>query len=113
MEEFSREFFKNDEVMGTLFQLIKNNHKIASHTVKVLSDNRHIKDFCEESRHFMFLPGEKPLYIHYDVSSWYQEPEGAAIKIESIGVYDDYLEYEVARLKGVHSTSESEGANLN
>jgi hypothetical protein len=98
MEEFKREFFKNDPVFYKLFQIIKKNHRVAKHTIKVLNQNKHIKDFCEEARHFVELPGEKPLYIHYDVASWYG-PRGPLIRIESIGVYDDFIEYEIARSK--------------
>ena len=98
MEEFSREFFKSDPVFYKLYQMIKRNHKVANHTERVLIKNKHIKDFCEEARHFVELPGEKPLYIHYDVASWYKNG-AAVIRIESIGVYNDFLEYEIARSK--------------
>lgn len=108
MTEFPRKFFKNDPVMGKLFDVIKRNHKVADHTAKVLYNNRHIKDFCEEARHFVLLPGEKPLYIHYDVASWYHPSGAAQVKIESIGVYDDFLEYEKARLGRI-----TEGSTLN
>lgn len=111
MMEFDRKW-KDDEVIGKIYKIIKKNHKVAEHTKKVLMDNADIKDFCEEARHFIILGESKPLHIHYDVASWYQD--GAAlIKIESIGVYDDFLEYEVARLKGIHSTKNSDGGNLN
>ena len=53
------------------------------------------------------------LYIHYDVSSWYQAKDRAIIKIESIGFYDDFVEYETARLKGLHSTEKSDIPNIN
>lgn len=113
MTEFKREFFKNDPVLKKLFEVVKKNHKVAKHTEKVLFDNKHIKYFCEEARHFVFMDGEKPLYIHYDVASWWHEVGATIVKIESIGVYDDYLEYEVTRLKGIHSTPNSAGGNLN
>jgi hypothetical protein len=113
MVEFDREFFKNDSVLGKLYEIVKQSHKVASHTQRVLIKNKHIKDFCEEARHYMMLPGEKPLYIHYDVSSWYKEPDGVSIRIDSIGCYDSFMEYEAARLKGIHSTKDSDGGNLN
>lgn len=113
MTEFNREFFKNDPVFGKLFEAVKRGHKVASHTERTLIKNRHVKDFCEEARHFVMLDGEKPLYIHYDVASWFKEPNGVQVKIESIGVYDDFIEYETARLKGIHSTKDSDGGNLN
>jgi hypothetical protein len=109
MTEFSREFCKNDpKVLGKLFDMVKANHKVADHTEKVLVENRHVKDFCEEARHFIQLTGDKPLYIHYDVANWFKEPMGVQLKIESIGVYDDFLEYEKARLANI-----TEGTTLN
>lgn len=106
MEEFKRDFFKNDSVFYQLYQMIKRNHKVAKHTERVLIQNKHIKNFCEEARHFVELPGDKPLYIHYDVASWYKKGR-VLIRIESIGVYDDFLEYEMARAKI------KEGSSLN
>lgn len=108
MTEFTREVCKRDpEVLGKLFEMVRLNHKVAQHTEKVLIENKHVKDFCEEARHFVMLPGNKPLYLHYDVASWFREPMGVAVKIEAIGVYDDFLEYEIAR------TRITEGSTLN
>jgi hypothetical protein len=112
MTEFKRDFFKKDPVLSKLWEVIKRNHKVADHTARVLYKNRHIKDFCEEARHFVELPGNKPLYIHYDTASWYH-PSGAQVKIESIGVYDDLAEYTIARLKGLHSTKDADIPNIN
>jgi hypothetical protein len=108
MTEFKREFFKHDPVMKELYEIVKKNHKVADHTERTLIQNRHIKDFCEEARHFVMLPGKKTLYIHYDVASWFQPPAGVVVKIESIGVYDDFIEYEKARLARI-----TEGSTLN
>lgn len=113
MTEFNREFFKNDPVLHKLFMVVKGNHKVADHTEKVLLENRHIKDFCEESRHFVMMPGSPPLYIHYDVASWFKEPMGVQLRIDSIGVYDDFMEYETARMKGLHSGRPSDIPNIN
>ncbi len=113
MTEFKRDFFKSDPVLSKLFELIKKNHKVANHTEKVLYKNRHIKDFCEEARHYLEMPGDKPLYIHYDTASWWKDPNGIQLKIESIGVYDDATEYTIARLKGLHSTKNSDIPNIN
>jgi hypothetical protein len=113
MTEFKRDFFKHDPVMYKLYMIIKANHKVAEHTRRTLLKNKHIKDFCEQARHFVMMPGDPPLYIHYDVASWYNSDHGAAVKIESIGVYDDFMEYERARLKGIHSTKGSDIPNIN
>lgn len=113
MTEFKRDFFKNDPVLGKLYELIKKRHIVADHTEKTLIANRHIKDFCEEARHFVFMDGKPPLLIHYDVASWFKKPMGVQVTIESIGVYDDFMEYETARMKGLHSGRNSDIPNIN
>jgi len=113
MTEFKREWFK-DEVIGKLFEAIKKQHKVADHTTRVLYENRNIKDFCEQARHFVVLGGNtKPLYIHYDVASWFHNLNGALVSIESIGVYDDFMEYETARMRGLHSGAKADIPNIN
>lgn len=54
MTEFKRDFFKNDPVLGKLYEMIKKRHVVADHTEKTLIENRHIKDFCEEAKTFCF-----------------------------------------------------------
>lgn len=105
MTEFNREFFKKDPVFNKLWHLIMKNHKVAKHTEKVLFENRHVKDFCEEARHFVEMPGNPPIYIHYDVASWWKDPAGVQLKIESIAVYDDFLEYSIARQRITEGTT--------
>ena len=113
MTEFNRDFFKNDPVFHRLYDVIKRSHKVADHTQRVLFKNRHVKDFCEEARHFVILPGINDIYVHYDVSSLWKDPAGVQVRIESIGVYDDFLEYETARLRGLHSSKQSDIPNIN
>jgi hypothetical protein len=108
----SREELKTDPRLQDFFTLIKAKHEVASHTIDVLYKNRHVKDFCEEARHFVMIGGKKPLYFHYDVSSWYNSKKSATIRIESVAFYDNFMEYEKARLKGLHSTPNS-SVNLN
>jgi hypothetical protein len=113
MEEFTRLELKNDPELRPLFDMIKGRHEVAEHTIKVLVKNKHIKDFCEEARHFVFLPGKgSNLFIHYDVSSWYH-PKGIQVKIESIGVYDDFMEYEKARVSQLHGAESKDIPNIN
>lgn len=115
MTEFKREFFKNDPVFSKLFEIIKKNHKVADHTEKVLIQNKHVKDFCEEARHYVEMPGKPHLYIHYDTASWFKEPMGVYVKIESIGIYDDFLEYNTARVNKLHAAENKDipTSNLN
>lgn len=113
MIEIKRKEFKKDPIWNKLFELIKSNHKVATHTERTLRKNKHIKDFCEEARHFMILPSTNPVYLHYDVATWWKEPNGVSIKFESIGVYDDIHEYELARYGHLNSTKDSDQNNLN
>jgi hypothetical protein len=113
MIEFKRSFFLKDPVLNQIYQIIKGNHTVASHTQKVLAENKHIKDFCEESRNFVMLPGKKPLFLHYDVASWYHSEDGATVKIDSIAVYDGFMEYEKARLSQLHGAKVKEIPNIN
>ena len=115
MTEFNREVFKNDPFIRKLFEVIKKNHKVASHTERLLIKNIHVKDFCEEAMHFAEKSGDKPLYIHYDVSSWFKHPMGVHVKIESIVIYDDFIEYNTARIKGLHGSKSADipTSNLN
>jgi hypothetical protein len=112
MITIERSVFKTDPVYKIVYKAILANYRPATHTVNILLANKHVKDFCEESRHFAELPGNPPLYIHFDVSSWY-DPKGAVTKIERIGIYDNYQEYQPARLRTLHSTIHSDGVNLN
>lgn len=113
MTEFDREFFKTDPVFHKLFMILKEHHKVAEHTQKNLYEGRYIPDFCEEARHFTMLPGEKPIYLHYDVASWWKDPAGVQVRIETIGVYDDFMEYETARMRELHSAERKDIPNIN
>ena len=114
MVEFSRDFFMKDpDVIGRIHRLIVSNHKVADHTERVLIENKHVKDFCEQARHFVILPGREPLFIHYDVSSWFKEPMGVQVVVDSIGFYDDFMEYESARMKQLHGAKKKDIPNIN
>jgi len=56
MIEISREDFKKDPVFRKLFEALRSRHEVAKHTEKVLYDNRHIKDFCEEASPILCIP---------------------------------------------------------
>jgi hypothetical protein len=113
MIEIPRAVFKNDSVYGKIYEILKRNHVVAKHTRDVLYKNRHIKDFCEEATHFAEIPTEPTLYVHYDVASGWQEPMGVKVVIDRIVIYDNFLEYETARMKGLHSGKASDIPNIN
>jgi hypothetical protein len=70
------------------------------------------KDFCEISRCFVMMEGKPAIFIHYDVSSWYHK-DGASVRIDTIGVYDDFMEYEKARTHQLHRSTHKDIPNLN
>lgn len=104
MIEYNRDFFKTDPVFSKLFEAIKANHKIADHTEKVLMENKHIQDFCEEATHFAELPGRDPIYISYDVSTQLKNSR-TAVTIDKITVYDNAIEWGAAHVNGKYSKS--------
>ncbi len=113
MTEFKRDFFKVDPVFSKLHELLLKVHATPWHTQKQLIENSHVKDFCVLTRHFMDLPGDNHIYLHYDTSSWFKAPAGVAIRIDAIGVYDNRGEYEIARNNQLNSTNKSVNHNLN
>lgn len=97
MTEFTREFCLNDpEVMGKIFQIVKDNHKPAQHTEETLWNNRHTENFCEEARHFSVLGGKSLIFLHYDVTSSLAG-DRIKISIDSIGIYDSQAEFVTAK----------------
>lgn len=110
MIEISRAIFKADPVFRELWSRLAGNHKTAEHDAKLLFENKHVKDFCVQSRYFLVMPGKHAIYLHYDTSSWYNGRDGALVKIESIGIYDSFQEYEVARMRELHGPNK--GADI-
>ena len=98
MVEFNRKEIKEDPTLTELHKRIKENHKIADHTISHLINNKEVKNFCEEARHFMTLGEVDPIFMYYDVHSWYSNGK-ALVSIRSIGVYENYGEFAEARLK--------------
>jgi len=114
MIEISREEFKKDPVFRKVYEHILKIHSVPNHTANVLFRSKHIKDFCEEARHFVIMKGNPDIFMHYDVASWYNEKNGgASVKIDAIVFYDDFIEFETARVRGLHSTKDSDIPNIN
>ena len=115
MIEIPREVFKNDEVFSILHLNLMAIHQVAPHTEKVLLANKHVKDFCEEARHFVIMTGTSSggdYFIHYDVSSWLKDEHRVMIRIDSIAVYDSFMEYERERMR-VLSSKEGHNPSIN
>lgn len=115
MIEITRAEFKEDPVFNAVFEVIKRNHVVPEHTKTVLVKNGNVKDFCVEARHFAIL-GDKPsdsYYIHYDVSNWYNSDSEVQVRFEKIAFYNNFQQYESARLRALHSSIHVDGVNLN
>lgn len=113
MITISREEFKVDPTFRKLYEFILEHHEVAKHTTEVLFKNRNTKDFCEEATHFIVLPGKPGIFLDYEVYSWYKHPKSVIIKIVSITMYDDFMEYEKARMIGLHSAKDADIPNIN
>lgn len=99
--EYPRAEFKNDPVIGKLYDMIAEAHKISQATKDHLLENRAINDFAERSRTFWVMdPKEKkPLYLHYDVLTWLHQPKDKParflVRIDSLTVYADKFSFEI------------------
>lgn len=107
MTDFPRDFFLNDPTFKQLFQVLKQNHKIAGHTEKNLSENKHIEGFCEEATHFAILPGKDPVYVSYDVTTQLRDGR-ASVTFDKITVYDNVMEYNATRMNGMYAKNYTE-----
>lgn len=112
VQVIERAEIKEHEELLVLKSFLLSTHYIPEHTRKILEENKHReKNFCEESRHFAVTG---PLYLYYDITTWYDYQENKySLRLERIGLYDDFMEYNIDRLKGIHSTTNSSGGNLN
>lgn len=105
--------FLIDPVFRKLYEIIKRNHKVASHTEKVLIENQKTPGFTEIARHFSLLPGRNPIYLEYEVESQLKSENIVNVKFTLINIYDDYMEYETARMKSLHSGVPNDNHEIN
>lgn len=113
MREFTKDDAANNPILNEIIQSIRENHNIPDDTQRLLFNNRHIKNFCEQRRHFAIIDnGVKSLFIHYDMDTWYQDNR-FLVKINKIGLYNDFIEYESARIQTLQSSSRADGHRLN
>lgn len=95
MIEIPREEFLKDPTLKHLHDAIKRGHKVPKHTQDNLMMYE-MPDMCEDTRHFATLDND--LFIHYDTQTWMIDKESFGVKIVSIGWYDNFIEYEAARV---------------
>lgn len=108
-----REDLKTDPDFREIFNVVKEKHEVAAHTVKLLKENSQIEGFSVQDSHFAIMGDHDPLFLSYDTSSWYLPPDQARVRIEKIIVYVDFLEYERNRLKILYSGGECTGDRSN
>ncbi len=113
MLELSRKEIKADEVFSKLLKELVSKHEIAKHTEETLLKNWHVKDFCEIAVHFTIVHGKRALFISYEISTWYKEPNGVRARVDSITIYDDFMEYESTRQRALHGTKRADIPNIN
>jgi len=108
---FKKEDWAKDEVMGKLWSIIRANHKVADHDKKTLRKKRNVKDLCVRSEYFVFMGNN--LYISYQTSAWLKTKVEIAVRIDTVTVYDNFMEYETARNRGLHSGKPADIPNIN
>ncbi|UCD07276.1 MAG: hypothetical protein JSW41_05650 [Candidatus Aenigmatarchaeota archaeon] len=99
METWTRKEIKADPVLRQLLELIKHNHKVPDYTVKELIKHNH-PEMCQQTSHFAILPGKNQVFISYEMSTWYKHPGEFLTRVDSVTVYEDFMEYEKARQTG-------------
>jgi hypothetical protein len=102
MITIEREEFKSDIQFRRVFESIKRSHKIPQHTIDVFKQNPGVKDLCEESLFYVQMGNVKPIYLSYKASHWLKD-ERVIMRVEHITFYDDAMEYQIERSKGIHS----------
>ncbi len=103
MFELTKRQLLADRDYKLVFEAVKKSHRIAEHTAKNLLELKEVPDVCEETCHFTQIGEENPIYIHYITTTWIQNlgnnQYNFPTRIDRIGFYVDFLEYETARLK--------------
>lgn len=124
METWTREQIKADETMLEFMNMILQRHETPGHTVKNLVELMHVPNVCELTTAFGVLPGDdsglKPTYFSYDFNTWIKS-EGEKLifptRIESITLYESFIEYESTRVKEISAAHpddrDAESLNLN
>ena len=103
MLTLEREEIKKDSVFCKLKDEIVKHHQIAQHTMDTLIPMVDLPGYAENATCFMVIDGAKePLYLTYVVSTGVEragEGYNFTVRVESITVYDDELEYEIHKSK--------------
>ena len=117
METWTREQIKADPVMSELLRLILSKHTTPGHTVKNLLELQHVPNVCELTTRFVELPATEnadAVYLSYEFNSWISvKPEGIIFptRVESITLYETFIEYESTRIKDLSGAAPEDRDN--
>lgn len=118
MITFQRAEIKADPALNNLLVAILKHHKTPDHTVKHLIELKHVDDVCEVTTIFGKLPQAKSkgdfVYLSYEVSTWIkpldkpepdQFPYHFPTRVESITLYENFVEYETTRVREISAAA--------
>lgn len=107
---FTRKEILEDNTLNSILNIIKKNYKTPQHTVDNLLNQKHIKDICETTEHFAIIKVKKePIYLSYETYTWINIENTISFptRFNNITYYDNELEFEIARKKGLFKTESS------
>ena len=111
MTIFEREFLKND--WPDLIELIQKNHVIEPNIQKELFEaNVPVKGLTHTRGYFVIM-GD--IFIQYEMAHIVVNPELSLIgrTLDKVIVYDNFQEYESARVRAMSSVKDQTGMNFN
>jgi hypothetical protein len=112
MIKIERQELKSDSTYRQLREALAQQHRPAQHTIKTLTENRDIENFCETSMHFVEMPGKSAIYLSYECCSWFKEKH-ILVRIESITIYDDWNEYNRIRFTELNGADQANFPEMN
>ena len=114
MEEITRKEFKKGGVYQLIYRELQKIHTVPEYTIRVLRENEGIKGFTESSRSYVIMNlDDEDFFMHYDIDSFFIQKDVIATRISSLGLYESFMEYEKARLKGLYSADKAHIPNQN
>ncbi len=111
MTTFNREQLKSE--LPHLIALIQQKHVMESNIERELFiDNKPVKGLCHTRGYFVIM-GE--YFIQYEMDHIIVDPDKSLIgrSLREVIFYDDYQEYESARVKAMSKSKDQTGINLN
>lgn len=111
MTTFNREQLKKE--VPQLIELIQKNHVMESNIERELFvDNKPVKGLCHTRRYFVIMD---KFFIQYEMDHIVVDPKLNLIgrSLREVIFYDDFQEYESARVKAMSKSKDQTGLNFN